>query len=217
MTLTSVVIALNGEKSMTTRIFKVYGYHNVDLDGSFTETFTIDKSKTNSDGSYDYNIVTVLCTDVAPCRLDHNYLTVVITRNTFEECITAFEELCTQGPLKDLHFWKYMIISGGAEGQILNPHKATNKCLISLKRLKKEEIKKLFMSDFCCYANQWALRFNLAPLFAIYPDAPFGKEKWHVIKNSKVLESTEECLEVIKETEKQDLTYRGFLDNLTCD
>lgn len=191
MTLTSVVIALNGEKSMTTRIFKVYGYHNVDLDGSFTETFTIDKSKTNSDGSYDYNIVTVLCTDVAPCRLDHNYLTVVITRNTFEECITAFEELCTQGPLKDLHFWKYMIISGGAEGQILNPHKATNKCLISLKRLKKEEIKKLFMSDFCCYANQWALRFNLAHYL-------LSIQMLHLVKKNGTLLKTAKYLKVQK-------------------
>lgn len=28
---------------MITRIFKVYGYHNVDLDGAFTETFSIEK------------------------------------------------------------------------------------------------------------------------------------------------------------------------------
>ena len=45
---------------MTTRIFRVHSDFNVDRDGSFTETFTIDKSKPNHDGSFDYNIVTVL-------------------------------------------------------------------------------------------------------------------------------------------------------------
>lgn len=45
---------------MTTRIFRVHSDFNVDRDGSFTETFTIDKSKPNHDGSFDYNIVTYL-------------------------------------------------------------------------------------------------------------------------------------------------------------
>lgn len=203
---------------MTTRIFKVYGYHNVDLDGSFTETFTIDKSKPNNDSSYDYNIMTVLCTDVATSRLDHNYLTVVITRNTFEECVASFEELCTQGALKDLHIWKYMIFSGGVEGEILNPPYAiTNKGLISLKLLKREEVQKLTLYAFCNYANQLAFRVNLAPLFAIYPDVPFGKEKWHAVKSNKVMESTQDCLEAIKETGKQNLEYRSFLNGMTRD
>lgn len=93
--------------------------------------------------------MTVLCTDVAAFRLDHNYLTVVITRNTFEECVASFEELCTQGALKDLHIWKCMIFSGGVEAEILHsPYKITNKGLISLKSLKKEEIKKFNMPVF---------------------------------------------------------------------
>lgn len=198
---------------MTTRIFRVHSDFNVDRDGSFTETFTIDKSKPNHDGSFDYNIVTVLCTDVAESPLEHDYLTVVITRNTYEECIRAFEELCTQGALKEIHFMKYTLFSGGVEVILPPPHKIANKALISLKRLKKEEIQKLTFHEFCNYVNHCAYRFNLPPLFAFYPDALFGKEKWHVAKNNKVLESTQDCLDVIKETEKQNLEYRGFLDS----
>ena len=124
---------------MTTRIFRVHSDFNVDRDGSFTETFTIDKSKPNHDGSFDYNIVTVLCTDVAESPLEHDYLTVVITRNTFEECIRAFEALCTQGALKEIRFRKYTLFSGGKELTISNPPYAlTNKGLITFKRLKKE-------------------------------------------------------------------------------
>lgn len=203
---------------MTTKIFRVHSDFNVDRDGSFTETFTIDKSKPNHDGSFDYNIVTVLCTDVAESLLEHDYLTVVITRNTFEECIRAFEELCTQGALKEIRFRKYTLFSGGKEINISNPPYAiTNKGLISLKLLKREEVQKLTLYAFCNYANQLAFRVNLAPLFAIYPDVPFGKEKWHAVKSNKVMESTQDCLEAIKETGKQNLEYRSFLDCMTRD
>lgn len=173
---------------MATRVFKVYGlprykffkpdkvckeiYPNVYeplIKESFRNSYTEDFSEYIQDGTFDLRLINVLCEDVAN---SHEYVTVVISRNTARECFEEIQGQCTDGIFEEQNIGKVTVMSGGLEclfaqdvykGSLYKNHKFDDLPKEKLIDINPDTC--LSLDELCEYSNNHCILHDLEPVF----------------------------------------------------
>lgn len=220
---------------MVTRVFKVYGlprykffkpdkackeiYPNAYeplIKESFRNSYTEDFSGFIQDGTFDLRLINVLCADVTGY---HEFVTVVITRNTALECFEEIHGQCLGGIFEEQNLGKVTVMSGGLEclfaqdiykGSLYGDHKFDDLPKERLIDINSDTC--LSLDELCEYSNNHCILHDLEPVFE-YDQLD---DEWITRKSGAHLYCDDDYLDLMLEMNAgkgKSNGYLGFTDD----